>query len=290
MTRNELSTVKFDKERLRVNLANALDTFGIFLALDQIDVLLEHLRLVLEKNEVLNLTSIRDPRDGVILHVLDSAILVPVLLASLRRASESSSNGSFQGHLYTYTGEGVLDLQNASQSLAGLSYVDMGTGAGFPGIPLGILTPMRGVLVDSVGKKVNACSEFINQLALDSSLRAVHARLEDFAVENKGQYDFVFARALAPLDVLVEYGSPLLHRGGHLVFSKGHTSDEEIANADYTASLCGVSCVSRETFELPSAYGHREVFIFEKISKAKIKLPRKNGEARRNPLSNRQIQ
>ena len=142
-------------------------------------------------------------------------------------------------------------------------------------------------LLDSVGKKVKACSEFADDLLLSDRVQCVHGRLEEYAKVIHGSQDVVVARALAPLDILLEYAEPYLKRNGYLVFGKGKPDEEELSKAAYVSSLLGYSNVSRETFELPYDMGHREIFVYQKTSRSKVKLPRRNGEARNNPLAKR---
>lgn len=209
-----------------------------------------HLELLFVKNETLNLTRITKPSEAVTLHLVDS--LLPLATRALR--------------------------EHHTQR-----FLDMGTGGGFPGIPFGIMTKAEGTLIDSVGKKVAAVSEFISALGL-SNLAACHDRVEDFARSLDRPYDVVLARAVAQANVLVEYASPLLAKGGYLVIEKGRPSDEEITCAKRAAKLCGLSLVSRDQFELPRELGHREVLIFEKTHRATLKLPRKTGLAKKEPL------
>ena len=144
------------------------------------------------------------------------------------------------------------------------------------------MTGARGTLIDSVGKKVSAVNEFIGHLGL-SNIRARHIRAEDLARENE-LFDAVFARAVAQSNVLVEYAAPLLSNGGHCVLEKANISTDELDAAKRAARICGLSLVSRETFELPRSHGHREIIVFEKRSKPQIKLPRRTGEAKQSPL------
>lgn len=237
-----------DRGALQLQLMEELGSFGIECSEEQATLLVEHLCLVIEKNKKFNLTRIVDPSEAITLHVVDSLLVTR-----------------------------VVELE------AGCCFLDLGTGAGFPGIPLSIVTGARGVLLDSVGKKVDAVAEFCAQLGLEE-LSAAHARVEDFARDHLAEFDVVCARAVAQTNVLVEYGSPLLKRGGKLVVMKGTPSDEELAAAGRAADLCGLSLVSRETFELPGELGHREILVYEKTKKAKIPLPRQAGLAKRQPL------
>lgn len=213
-------------------------------------LLVRHLLLVIEKNKVVNLTRITNEHEALVLHIVDS--LLPLVCE-----------------------RGRLE--------AGMSFVDMGTGAGFPGLPLAIYTGAQGTLVDSVGKKVNAVVEFAGQLGVEN-VRTVHARVEDLARELRGTQDMVIARAMARANVLVEYATPFLMKHGVLCVEKARPEDEEIDEAERAARRCGLRLVSRETFELPRDLGHREILFFEKYAQPQLKLPRKPGEALRHPL------
>ena len=233
-------------------LASYLDRYKIETNENQRKALLTHLDLVVEKNKVMNLTRILNPEDALQRHVVDS-----LLILSSVRAYELSPYQSF---------------------------VDIGTGAGFPGIPLGIVTDYRGLLIDSVGKKITAVNEFIDALDLSGRLSGQAIRVEELAKKHCSSYDLVTARAVADLGILVEYASPLLRQSGHLVVSKARISDEEIRRGIETGNLTGMSYVSRETYELPEDSGHREILTFVRQGSSKVKLPRQNGMAKNKPL------
>ena len=120
--------------------------------------------------------------------------------------------------------------------------------------------------------------------ALGRALHALHARVEDCALRHPKSQDYVFARAVAQSNVLIEYAAPLLKAGGLLVLEKARPTDEELACASEAAKICGMRDVSRETFELPRELGHREILVYKKVSEPSIRLPRKVGEAKRSPL------
>ena len=242
--------VDVDVLSLEARVREELAGFGISCSDGQARLLVRHLLLVIEKNRTVNLTRIVDPQEAVTLHVVDSLLPLACKGIALDRSSR---------------------------------FLDLGTGAGFPGIPLGIMTGAHGLLVDSVNKKVQAVSEFATRLGL-SALHALHARVEDCALRHPKSQDYVFARAVAQSNVLIEYASPLLKVGGLLVLEKARPTDEELARATEAAKICGMRDVSRETFELPHELGHREILIYRKVSEPSIRLPRKAGEAKRSPL------
>lgn len=243
------------KDTLRM-LENLSEQYSLGFSQHQLLLVMHHLYLMYQKNAFINLTSIRTMPDGLILHSLDSLLFAKVIDEYI-----------------------ALD----SYALA----LDMGTGGGFPGIPLAAVSNFNVELLDSVGKKVNACNEFVEEMGLEDRVHASHARLEEFVKETGCAFDIVTARALAKLDVLIEYAEPYVKRGGYLFFGKANPDAQEITDAKMVAKICGFEIVSRETFELPENFGHREIVVLRKISKSKVRLPRKNGEAKNNPLSAR---
>lgn len=243
------------KDTLRM-LENLSEQYSLGFSQHQLLLVMHHLYLMYQKNAFINLTSIRTMPDGLILHSLDSLLFAKVIDEYI-----------------------ALD----SYALA----LDMGTGGGFPGIPLAAVSNFNVELLDSVGKKVNACNEFVEEMGLEDRVHASHARLEEFVKETGRVFDIVTARALAKLDVLIEYAEPYVKRGGYLFFGKANPDAQEIRDAKMAAKICGFEIVSRETFELPENFGHREIVVLRKISKSKVRLPRKSGEAKNNPLSAR---
>ena len=229
-------------------LCESLASYGISISSDQACALLRHLDLVVEKNKVLNLTRITSIEDGIDKHIIDSVLLTTV-------------------------------MEGASEKC----FLDIGTGAGFPGIPITIVTGMQGTLIDSVGKKVAAVNEFLQELNISSS-QALQIRAEEFAKTCHTRYDYVVARAVAETAVLIEYAAPLLKMGGKAIIAKALPSSEEIERADIVSCMCGMNNVSRETFELPHSAGTRTLLVYEKVGKASVKLPRAVGVAKHHPL------
>lgn len=237
------------RERCAEVLRAALFSADMSLSSEQVDLLAHHLSLVIAKNATINLTRIDSVEDGAYLHVVDSLLLLG--------AFDAAPDGAF---------------------------MDIGTGAGFPGIPLAVATGRKALLVDSVGKKVAAVEEFVRALGLSDQICARHARVEDLGRQMRGSFSVVTARAVAQTNVLVEYATPLLRRNGRLVVAKARPTDDEIAAADRAARVCGLKRVSRETFELPEERGHREVISYERVGNPSIKLPRATGMAKHHPL------
>ena len=219
--------------------------------------LLEFLDLMLAKNEVLNLTAIRDRDKGIVLHLLDSLLF-------MKGAGADDA--------------GVLQFKG--------SFVDMVCGGGFPGIPLALANPdLKGLLCDSVKKKVAAVDEFIDKLELGDRLSTSSERLEILPQVYGEKFDYAFARALAPLPVLIEYASPLLKRDGRLIVSKGVPDHEELRSGQQAAKLAGMQRIETMELELPGDYGRRTLLVYGKMGKPSVRLPRAVGYALKHPLA-----
>ncbi|MBR2521603.1 MAG: 16S rRNA (guanine(527)-N(7))-methyltransferase RsmG, partial [Coriobacteriales bacterium] len=173
-------------------LVDGLKSEGIECSPAQAELLLKHLDLVIAKNKELNLTRIDSIEDGIYLHVIDSLLCARKL--SVVHGIES-----------------VLDL---------------GTGGGFPGIPLAIMLDTKVTLLDSIQKKISAVDGFIHALGLDDRCAAKCSRSEDLARTASESFDLVVSRAVAQLNVLIEYASPLLATGGMLCALKANLSDD----------------------------------------------------------------
>ena len=174
----------------------------------QRELLDKHLELVIEENKVTNLTRIVDWESAQILHVEDSLA-------------------------------GLPEVQEAMEG----PYLDMGSGAGFPGIPLAIMTGRETLLADSVGKKTRA-------LGIDHIVSTYHGRIEDLALQQPNRFSLITARALSSLASLLELASPLLAKGGSLVCYKTHSESEELEHARNIARKLGMEFVSSRGFTL----------------------------------------
>lgn len=236
-------------EEMLEQLAAYCKEYSLKVSLDELKACIDHLDLVLEANKTTNLTRILKIEDAAVLHILDSLVLLPYI---------------------NQAPEGAL--------------LDMGTGAGFPGIPLTIVTHRKATYIDSVGKKVDAVNSFVRALGLKHA-RGVHDRLEGYARSHKKQFSVVTARALAPLPVLVEYAAPYLKDGGLFVITKGNPSDEELDSGMSAAKICGFSQLLTDSIDLPEGLGHREFIVLKKTHPASVSLPRANGMAKKNPLA-----
>lgn len=235
-------------DRLIAKLSSYLPSFGLEVDEEDLRLCILHLLYVEQINHYINLTRITDIEDALILHILDSLLF-------------------------------LLFVPDGSTRL-----LDMGSGSGYPGLPIHVCSRVETTLLDSVSKKMKAVQAIADCIGLPH-VSCVSDRLETYAMDKSGQFDVVTARALASLPVLVEYARPFLRVGGMLLVSKGVPEDSEILSGLKAASVCGFELVDRQEFELPSNLGHREIFSFKVSSKPKIKLPRQNGLARKCPLA-----
>ena len=207
-----------------------------------------HLKLVLEENQRSNLTRIVDWEQGQLLHIEDSLLGLPELLA----APEGR-------------------------------YGDLGTGGGFPGLPLAIMSGRETVLVDSVAKKTHALGRIIDELGLSNRVSTYTGRSEELAQEQPASFAVLTARALSSLPSLLELAVPLLQEGGQLICYKAHVEDEELEQAVALQEKLGMKLVSKRTELLSDGQTPRTILVFEKVSEPTVKLPRRPGMAQKRP-------
>lgn len=219
--------------------------------LNQEELIDRYLDLILEANETTNLTRIDSKESARLLHVEDSLVALP-------------------------------EINEAPDGL----YGDLGTGGGFPGVPVAIMTGRKAVLVDSVRKKVAIVEKAVEKLGLNGQISTFGGRIEDLARERRGQFSVLTARALSQLPSLLELSSPLLKEGGLLVCYKGTASEEEQVNAERVAKKVGMKFVSRRSLTLSDGETHREIYVYRREGKSQVKLPRRIGLAQHNPLIN----
>ena len=215
----------------------------------QRELLDKHLELVIEENKVTNLTRIVDWESAQVLHVEDS-------LAGLPEVEEAMEG----------------------------PYLDMGSGAGFPGIPLAIMTGRETLLADSVSKKTRALDSFAAELGIDDIVSTYHGRIEDLALQQPNHFSLVTARALSSLASLLELASPLLAKGGRLVCYKTHSASEELEHAREIARKLGMEFVSSRGFTLSDGKTSRAIIVFRKRCNPSMKLPRRVGMAQKKPF------
>ena len=209
----------------------------------------DYMNLLLEWNEKINLTAITEPKEIILKHFIDSLTI-----------SKYIKNGA--------------------------TLADVGTGAGFPGIPLKIYRPdLKVTLVDSLNKRINFLNEVIYELDL-KDINTVHSRIEDFGKDSKYResFDYVTARAVANMAVLSEYLIPLSKVDGKCIYMKGSDVKEELNDAKKAVNILGGKIGDVDEFKLPDSDILRNVIVIKKIKNTPNKYPRKAGVPSKEPL------
>ena len=163
-------------------------------------------------------------------------------------------------------------------------YGDLGSGGGFPGVPLALATGRTTLLVDSVKKKMDIVQSVLDDLSLSEQIFTSSERIEDLPLEYKEKFAVLTARALSKLVSLIELASPLLKKGGRLVCYKAQLSSEELDEALAVQDLVGMRMISQREICLSDGETMRTIVVFEKVGKSRIKLPRRIGLAQKQPL------
>lgn len=231
---------------MRATLERGLPALG--LELELIGPLERFSRMLLEKNQVMNLTAITDPREVAALHLLDSLALTGLA------------------------------------GLAGRAVVDVGTGAGFPGVPLAIALPSaRVTLLDSLGKRVDFLRESCRALGLEN-VECVHERAEDFARERRESFDLAVSRAVAALPMLCELCLPLVRVGGAFWAMKSVDTREEISAAQNAVRLLGGRMETVRDYTVPTTEVVHRVVCIRKTAPTPKKYPRRFALIKKQPL------
>lgn len=208
--------------------------------------------LLVETNKVMNLTAITEPEEVAVKHMIDSLL-----------ACEAGMEGKL--------------------------LADVGTGAGFPGVPLKIYCPnLKVVLIDSLGKRLKFLQQVIDALEL-KDICCEHLRAEDAGrnPKHREKYDFVTARAVARLSVLSEYCLPLVKKGGQFIALKGSKYADEIAEGSEAVKILGGKIISAEPVKLPGLDDGRAIIKISKIKTTPAQYPRKAGTPEKQPLGSR---
>ncbi|MCQ2010695.1 16S rRNA (guanine(527)-N(7))-methyltransferase RsmG [Sporolactobacillus sp. STSJ-5] len=217
----------------------------------QIDQFQLYYEMLIEWNKKMNLTAITDPNEVMIKHFFDS--LTPCFYFSIQEV----------------------------QTLC-----DVGSGAGFPGIPMKILFPrLKLTIVDSLQKRLTFLQAVVDKLGLDY-VTLCHDRAEDFARKPgiRESFDLVTARAVAKLSVLSEYCLPLVCLGGSFIALKGSSAEDEVQQAENAMKQLGGKLIRVVTLDLPENNGKRSLVRIDKISPTAKKYPRKPGIPMKSPL------
>ena len=208
----------------------------------------EYVDLLLKWNEKINLTAIIEPREVILKHFVDS-----LTIAKYIKENEK--------------------------------LIDVGTGAGFPGIPLSIVKENTDiVLLDSLNKRINFLEEIKQNLKLEN-ITTIHGRAEEFGKNKKERetYDIATSRAVAPLNILLEYLLPLVKVGGKAICMKG-SNIEEIENAKNALEILGGQIEKIEEITLPNSDIKRNIIIVKKVKNTPSKYPRKPGTPSKEPI------
>lgn len=228
-----------------------LKEWNIELSDTQVQQFIQYYEILIEKNKVMNLTGITEWEEVVQKHFVDSLALVK-----------------------------AVDLSKK------LKILDMGTGAGFPGIPLKIAFPnLEIVLLDSLNKRVKFLQEVIDNLGL-TKIEAYHGRAEEFAKkeEFREQFDYVVSRAVANLATLSEYCIPYVKMNGKFIPYKSGEITEELEQSKKAIQILGGKLLEVKEFLLPDSDIGRSLVIIEKVQSTKKKYPRMGGKPSKEPL------
>ena len=226
----------------------ALEKLEIIITEEQLNNLEIYYNLLVEWNKKMNLTGITEKEEVYLKHFYDSLTICK-----------------------------VIDLKNIN------TLCDVGTGAGFPGMVLKILFPnLHITLVDSLKKRLSFL-EIVKQSIGLKNLDIIHARAEEYASKNREKFDVVTARAVAPLNILLEYSIPMVKKDGYFIPLKANVSEELINSKNAMLELC-IKLEKKEEFFLPKENSKRTILLLKKQETTSKKFPRKYNEIKKKPL------
>ncbi len=238
-----------EKKRFEEEMSKKSKILGVRFSVEQIEQFYKYMNLLIEWNEKMNLTAITEPKEIILKHFIDS-------LTILKYIDDNSK------------------------------LVDVGTGAGFPGVPLSIMNPtLKITLVDSLNKRLIFLQEVVKELNL-KNIEIVHARAEEFG-QNKNyreKFDIATSRAVANLATLSEYLVPLVKIGGKIISMKASNAKEEINDAQKAIEVLGGKIEKIEEFDLPESDIGRTIIIIDKNKCTPAIYPRKAGTPAKEPI------
>lgn len=232
-------------------LKKGIEDLGLKCSDETIDKFSKYREILVEWNQKMNLTGIEEEKEVYIKHFLDSVAAVK------------------KGYIKD-----------------GMSIIDVGTGAGFPGLPLRIcLENSKVTLLDSLNKRVNFLSEVCTNINIDD-IELIHGRAEDFGKDEKyrEQYDIATARAVAGLPILMEFCVPFIKVGGYFVCLKGPNADTELEESRKAMEVLGLEFVEKIDVELPEIELKHNIVVFKKVNSTPAKYPRKAGKPVKTPI------
>ena len=237
------------KEEFSEKIKEYMNKINIEISDKQIEKFFDYMNLLLEWNEKINLTAITEPEDIILKHFVDCATILK----------------------YIKDEDKIIDI---------------GTGAGFPGIPLKILNEKLDItLMDSLNKRINFLNEIINKLDL-KNIVAIHARAEELArnKEYREKFDIATSRAVANLSTLSEYMLPFVKKNGMVISMKGSNIEEEVKNAKKAIKILGGEIEKIDNFNLANTNNIRNIITIKKVVKTPKEFPRKAGKPSKEPI------
>lgn len=241
--------MEVDINKFKNLLIEGSKEFSVELCGNKTDKFLKYMEMLKDWNTKINLTAITEDEEIIIKHFIDSISVIPFI--------ESTDS----------------------------KIIDIGTGAGFPGIPIKIvLQNTKVTLLDSLNKRINYLNDVIQKLNL-VDIESIHGRAEEYGVkkEFREKFDIAIARAVASLPTLLEYCLPFVKVGGVFIAMKG-TCDEEIESSKKALETLGGKIEDIKKFNLPSTDINRNIIIVRKFRQTPIKFPRKSGKPSKEPL------
>ena len=236
-----------NKLKFNNSLIEKANSIGIEISQKQAEQFYKYMELLLEWNEKMNLTAITEPEEVILKHFIDSLTIIP----------------------YLKEADTVLDI---------------GTGAGFPGIPLKILEENKKfTLLDSLNKRIIFLQTVINEIEL-KNIQAIHGRAEEFVSKEREVYDIVTSRAVARLNVLLEYMLPFVKIGGRCICMKSFEIEEELKEAKKAIEILGGEIEKIDEITLPNTDIKRKIVVIKKVKNTPSKYPRKAGTPAKEPI------